>query len=244
MLRLKCAEVWGGAKDEELDVCSRGLTVSLFSSACEGGKGGDVYFCSVCGGDVVTRVVVGDVTGHGTSVSDIGGWIHDELVSGMNDPILANLLSDLNDRVVARGLKAMTTAAVISYDLQTRRLEYGYAGHPPILVRRQGTWTGLAQASGDGRHNLPLGVDRDCPYRTSGLDVAPGDVLLLYTDGVLEAPSRQNILFGSDRLLAMLNENISASPFELRSSLLATLRAWTGGALNHDDVTVLAVEVA
>ncbi len=244
MYRLKCAEVWGGIKDEELDACSRGLTVGLFSSACEGGKGGDVYFCSVCRGDRVTRVVVADVVGHGEIVSEVGRWVHDELVEGMDDPVLANLLADLNGRVAGRGLKAMTTAVALSYDVVEKRLEYGYAGHPPILVRRGGSWADLPPAHGDELQNLPLGIDRDCPYRTTGVSAASGDVLLLYTDGVLEAPSPDGVLFGVNRLQMLLSENASASPFELKSELLKSLRNWTGGRLDHDDVTFLVVEVA
>jgi sigma-B regulation protein RsbU (phosphoserine phosphatase) len=244
MYRLKCAEVWGGIKDEELDVCSRGLTVSLFSSACDGGKGGDVYFCSVCRGDRVTRVAVADVVGHGEIVSEVGRWVHDELVEGMDDPVLANLLSDLNGRVTARGLEAMTTAVALSYDMVEHLLEYGYAGHPPIFVRRGSAWADLPPAPGDGRQNLPLGVDRTCPYRTSGVTAASGDLLLLYTDGVLEAPSPSGELFGQDRLYSLLRGEASASPSELKSRLLTSLRNWTGGRLDHDDVTLLAVEVA
>ena len=57
MRRLKCAEIWGGIKNTDLDVCSSGVTVSLYSSACDGGRGGDVYYFSVCGADRVTRLV-------------------------------------------------------------------------------------------------------------------------------------------------------------------------------------------
>ncbi len=244
MYRLKCAEVWGGIKDEELDVCAPGLTLSLFSSACEGGKGGDVYFCSVCRGDRVTRVVVADVAGHGTAVSAIGRWVHDELVKGMDDPVLANLLAELNSRVVRRGLRAMTTAVALSYDVVERHLEYGYAGHPPILIRHAGAWMDLSPAPDGGCRNLPLGVEPACSYQTFETSVASGDMLLLYTDGVLEAPSPDGTLFTAERLRELLGDAATASPDILKSKLLATLRGWTGGRLDHDDVTFLVIEVA
>ena len=60
----------------------------------------------------------------------------------------------------------------------------------------------------------------------------------------LEAPSPDGVLFGTDRLRALLSENASASPVELKSKLLTSLRNWTGGRLDHDDVTFLAIEVA
>ncbi len=243
MRRLKCAEVWGGIKNEELDVCSRGLTVSLFSSACDGGKGGDVYFCSVCRGDRVTRLVVADVVGHGASVSEMGRWVHDELVDRMDDPVLAHLLSDLNGRVAARGLEAMTTAVVLSFDAVERRLEYGYAGHPPVFLRRHGTWSELPKAPGSGRQNLPLGVDRSCPYQTTALKLTPSDLLLLYTDGVLEAPASDGAKYGADRLRAQLRRATNMAPVELKAQLLTGLRSWTNGRMNHDDVTLMAIEI-
>jgi sigma-B regulation protein RsbU (phosphoserine phosphatase) len=244
MYRLKCAEVWGGVKDEQLDVCSPGLTLGLYSSACHGGKGGDVYFCSVCRGDRVTRVAVADVAGHGAHVSTIGQWLHDELVDRMDDPVLANLLIDLNSRAITRGLEAMTTAVTLSYDVVEKRLEYGYAGHPPILWRRPGAWAELPAPPADGHANLPLGVVRDCTYRTSAADAAPGDILLMYTDGVIEAPAPDGTLFGTERLRGVLNNAVVTSPSELKSNLIATLRDWTGGGLNHDDVTFIAAEIA
>lgn len=243
MRRLKCAEVWGGIKNEQLDVCSRGLTVSLFSSACDGGKGGDVYFCSMCRGDRVTRVIIADVVGHGAAVSEIGTWVHDELVDRMDDPVLANVLSDLNGRVVARGLDAMTTAVALSFDAVDGRLNYGYAGHPPILLRRNGAWTELPQAPGGGTRNLPLGVDGTCRYETASVSLASRDLLLLYTDGVIEAPSRGGAQYGVGRLRAALTEIDRQDPMELRNGVIARLRDWTGGLLEHDDVTLMAIHL-
>jgi len=243
MRRLKCAEVWGGIKNEQLDVCSRGLTVSLFSSACDGGKGGDVYFCSVCRGDRVTRVIMADVVGHGAAVSEMGVWVHDELVGRMDDPVLANVLSDLNGRAVTRGLEAMTTAVALSFDAVERRLDYGYAGHPPILLRRNGAWTELRHAIGNGSQNLPFGVDRTCRYETVGVSLESHAMLLLYTDGVIEAPSRGGGRFGLDRLRATLAEIDNQDPMLLRNGAIERLREWTGGLLEHDDVTLMAIQV-
>ncbi len=48
MLHLQCSEIWGGIKNQDVDVCSPGLNVSLYSSSCDGGKGGDVYYFSLC----------------------------------------------------------------------------------------------------------------------------------------------------------------------------------------------------
>ena len=86
MHRIQCTEIWGGIKNQDADVCSRGLTASLYSSACEGGKGGDIYYLSVCGEDKLTRIAIADVVGHGEQVSAVSQWLYDTLQDRMNDP--------------------------------------------------------------------------------------------------------------------------------------------------------------
>ena len=77
--RIRCAEVWGGIRNAELEAVTSGVRASLFSSSCEGGEGGDVYYFSVCGADSLTRVALADVTGHGQTVSQVGRWLYDAL---------------------------------------------------------------------------------------------------------------------------------------------------------------------
>ncbi len=113
MYRIRCAEIWGGISDEEQDVCSAGLVASLYSRACEGGKGGDIYYLSVCGKDNLTRIAVADVVGHGSAVSEVSDWLYHTLEERMNDTAGNGILADLNRAASARGIEAMTTAAVI-----------------------------------------------------------------------------------------------------------------------------------
>ena len=123
MHRLSCSEVWGGIKNTDLDACSAGMTISLYSSACEGGKGGDVYYFTVCGQDMLTRLVLADVVGHGQQVSQVSQWVYGQLAGRMDDPDQPALLSDLNSQVLAKGPGAMTTPVVMSY-LQEKPHDY------------------------------------------------------------------------------------------------------------------------
>ncbi len=245
MHRLKCAEVWGGIKDEELDACSRGLTVGLFSSACTGGKGGDVYYFSLCSADRVTRIALADVVGHGEQVSHVSQWVYEQMAARLDEWDLPIMMAGLNQKVVEAGFKAMTTATILSFYHDLRQVYYCYAGHPPILLRSRGDhWRELEIPAGERTENLPLGVTGKTSFQMSDVVLNPGDILLLYTDGVLEAPAPGGELFGLDRLQGLLRKEASAAPFELKSKLLTSLRSWTGGPLDHDDVTFLAVEVA
>ena len=83
-------------------------------------------------------------------------------------------------------------------DPQTGTFRYCNAGHnPPILLKAEGTTT-------LGRTGLPLGILEDTEWERGTVRLAPGDALVLYTDGVTEAQARDGVLFGQDRLLEVI----------------------------------------
>ena len=246
MYRLSCSELWGGIKNEDVDACSRTVTASLYSSACAGGKGGDIYYLSVCGRDALTRIAVADVQGHGETVSRISQWLYDSLRTHMNDLEGDRILADLNRLAGERGFEAITTAALVGVYRTDSHAYFSYAGHYPVLLRRHEDerWTPVTLDTPVSKlANLPLGVDADVTYEQRKLPVKSGDQLLFYTDGVIETPDRNGQLFGRARLDAVLNEVGKADPFALKSAVLSALRRHAEGELAHDDVTLLAIEV-
>ena len=244
MRRLKCAEIWGGIKNTDLDVCSSGVTVSLYSSACDGGRGGDVYYFSVCGADRVTRLVLADVVGHGEQVAEVSQWVFEQMAARLDDPDLPGMVSHLNRQVVARGFGAMTTAIVISYYVDLKHLYYCSAGHPPILRAADDAWTALPPPAGPGESNLPLGVLEATRYDMPDAALASGDRLLLYTDGVVEARNADGELFGERRLKAALDDLTGADPMHIKTQILNRLRDWSANGLAHDDVTLIAIQLS
>ncbi len=241
--RLQCAEVWGGIRNADLDVCASGLCASLYSHACEGGRGGDVYYFSVCSHDRVKRLLLADVAGHGDQVAQVSQWFYREMADRLDDPDLPGMVSDLNECVRTRGLSALTTAVVLSYYADLRHVYYCYAGHPPMLVRRGGgPWRELGLSSGRPG-NFPLGIDPDVHYDMGEASLAAGDQLLLFSDGVVEAPGADGTPFGTEHLLATLAEPGARSAMDVKSLVLGKLGEWTGGELGHDDVTLIAVQV-
>ena len=244
MLRLQCSEVWGGIKNEDLDVCSPGLNVSLFSSSCDGGKGGDVYYFSLCSADRVTRIALADVVGHGEEVCQIGQWVYEQMAAKLDEWDLTGMMASLNERVVRMGLKALTTAVVLSYYRDLKHVYYCYAGHPPMLVRSlDGEWNEMVPPRSETTGNLPLGVMDDTSYVMSDARLINGEVLLIYSDGVLEAPNRDGVRFGLKRLRATLRKIGNADASELKHGIISRLRDWTGGPLEHDDVTLIVIRL-
>ena len=243
--RIRCAEIWGGIQNASLDACTSGIRASLYSSSCEGGRGGDVYYFSVCGNNVLTRVALADVTGHGERVSRVSQWLYDSLAARMNSRRGHKVLADLNAQAEAFGEAAISTAAVIGFYRWTGRLYFSYAGHPPALVyrERERCWSPLELPESAGLANLPVGVTELSRFDQGRIRLRRGDRLLLYTDGVLEAPDATGQLFGMERLRDVLERTVGAPLSAVKESVLAAVRDHTGGSLTHDDVTVLAIEI-
>jgi hypothetical protein len=82
--RLECTELWGGIRNQDIEVSAGKVIGSIYSApCCEGGKGGDIYYFGVCRGDIITRLAVADVTGHGEAVSEISQFVYDTLKAHM-----------------------------------------------------------------------------------------------------------------------------------------------------------------
>ncbi len=241
--RLSCSELWGGIRDIDRDVCTAGVTASLYVRSASGRRGGDVYYFGVCDNDLLTHVAVADVVGHGETVSRVSCWLYQLLSASMNEPAADRILADLNHRANQYGLGAMSTAIVMSYQHRERRLSFASAGHPPALVRRRATaeWEPVVVSSSRRRANLPLGVLDDTQYDRGELQLEPGDQILLYTDGLIEAPDSRDRLFETERLLAALER--AGDPTRLKRQVLGALLEHTGGAMSPDDLTLMAIEI-
>ena len=82
--RLECAGIWGGIRNRDIEITAGKVIGSIYSAACcEGGKGGDIYYFGVCKGDIITRLAIADVVGHGEVVSEVSQYVYDSLKSHM-----------------------------------------------------------------------------------------------------------------------------------------------------------------
>ena len=244
MQRIPCATIWGGIREESIDVCSRSVEASLYSSAAEGGKGGDIYFLSVCGHDALTRVALADVAGHGKTVSDVSQWLFECLESSMESVEGNRVLADLNALAVERGISALTTGAVVGFYSEDSKVYFSYAGHHPMLVLRAEAkrWE-PAEIEGEDGANLPLGVLGDVRYDQDAFVGQAGDRLFLYTDGLVEAPNGAGERFGEERLRGLLDAHADASLIQLKQAVLDAALDFSGGSLAHDDTTVIALSI-
>lgn len=133
------------------------------------------------------------------------------------------------------GMFVTVWAAMLDYE--SGLLTYVNAGHNPPLLRHEGKWTWLNKRSG-----LFMGTFEKAKYKSFELRLAPGDELLLYTDGVNEAFNVDDEEYGNDRLEAYLREHADLHPRALAEGLRESVAQWATGAEQSDDITILALE--
>jgi sigma-B regulation protein RsbU (phosphoserine phosphatase) len=121
-------------------------------------------------------------------------------------------------------------------DLHTHRLRYVSAGHPGVIHVARGGPARLIEVSG-----YPIGVAAE-EYDEHEIDLAPGDRLFVYSDGVPEAMDAADTPFGTERLVAQLDRTRDQSLEQTLTSLLDRIDHWHGSARVHDDISVLALE--
>lgn len=239
-----CGEVRGGNRVSHTLVELPGLRGVLYSRPCRGADGGDIHYLSVCGSGLMSRVCLADVAGHGATVSAIGRDIHDHLRGSVDVIDERQVLSRFNDRLNAQDDRAMTTAVLGTYYPPRRRLTVCYAGHPLGWLyraeRRQ--WMALQAETPQPKRrpafiDTPLGVGFTPEFTRHRFTVAPGDRILLITDGVLETASPDDHQFDRHGIENVLNVDGGACE-DVAGRLLTALHAHANtDELAHDDVT-------
>jgi sigma-B regulation protein RsbU (phosphoserine phosphatase) len=243
---VRCSEIWGGNGNADLDVCTNGINASVYSLPCGGERGGDVYYLSVCTHDMMTRMVVADVRGHGAQVSQLSAWLHDEIQAHLDILDSGSMLRSLNGKLFRRGFETLTTAGVLAYHTGDSKLYVCSAGHPPALLsrKRHGLWTPVDLSSGHIPSNLPLGVRDSADFGQVAVSVEAGDRVALYTDGITECTNASGEEFGQERLCALLEDCDDMDLNATKRCLLGALRLHAGQTAYEDDLTLLLIEIS
>ena len=122
-------------------------------------------------------------------------------------------------------------------DPAAARLVYANAGHPPPYLVR----AGHGHVQGLDRTGMALGVLETETWKEATIELAMGDLLLLYTDGVIDACDEAGDSFGREQLIDFLRPEVDHPPSGVIDDLLLTLRRFAGSAPQLDDVTLLAL---
>lgn len=154
---------------------------------------------------------------------------------------LGELVTRLNRFACLRSLGGMrfTTAFLAELNVESRGMQYVNAGHnAPILRSANGTVKRLEEGG------VPFGIDPEARFETGTTRVESGDLLLIFTDGLLEAVNAAGEEFGEPRILAALQAVSSANSATGLKSLLSKVDEFVGATRQHDDITCLVMRAS
>jgi hypothetical protein len=186
-------------------------------------------------------VAVGDVAGHGVSSGLVMSMAKSALAVQVSfNPDVEAVFGTLNRMVYQSARKRLlTTLCYALIDPREREMTFASAGHLfPYRVSTSGDVQALESIS------YPLGVRDSLAVRERAARLEAGDLLFLFSDGVVEArPENSEEEFGFERLERSLAEHARAGVEGMRDGVLGDLQRFTGGAQREDDLTVLVLEI-
>lgn len=256
---LQCEEVWGGNRRVDRQVVLPGLDAHVFSQPCDHALvGGDLHYVSACAGWQLVRILVADISGHGPAVAETADTLRRIMRELVNDHDQQRLVQHLNRDFSAAAAKMMrsdgvtpaefrfATAVALTYDSHTQRLQAVNAGHPPPLWYRTARqeWTTLEPTEAAEGRNLPVGVLDGIDYQQFEVELAAGDMILCYTDSLVEAHDRSGEMLGTEGLLDLVARvDVSHSSARLVADVVSALDQLDPRNLTQDDLTCLLLRV-
>jgi len=182
--------------------------------------------------------LVADVAGHGLGaafiMASLRSILRSEAKPGVSAAdILKNSNNLLNDDT--RGNDVFATVFLALYSEQENSLTYSNAGHPPALLWRAAT----QEFSELGEGGVVLGLFSDETYEENHTHLKAGDILVVYTDGIVETKNDGGVLYGDNRLREIIRANSTLSSEELMKAILESVGQFRNDARQRDDMTIL-----
>jgi serine phosphatase RsbU (regulator of sigma subunit) len=182
-------------------------------------------------------VVIADVAGKSVPAALLMATLQASLhtIAGEN-AVLADLVARLNRYACAHSLNGLrfTTAVLSEYNPATRRLVYVNAGHNAPILRHANGATETLEVGG-----LPLGIRSNISYETASLELKPSEVLIFFTDGVVEAFNESGEEFGNERWLSAIRNLPDWDAQQSLQFLMKRVDEFVGATRQSDDITCL-----
>lgn len=257
--QLQCMEIWGGNEAAHTALSVPGLDVWVTSTPFAGNaQGGDIHYLSMCGSGRISRFAVADVAGHGDMVGALASTLRRLMRKHINTLDQSRFARDLNREFGELGAAGrFATALLTTYFAPTDQLILVNAGHPrPLWYDASALqWTvldaeqleGIDSGAGEaattywGRpvSNLPLGIIESTDYAQFTIKLDRDDLVLIYTDSLIEAKHPDGHMLGEDGLLHLVRQIDATHPAEFTDALQRRLADYRGGAEPDDDQTIL-----
>lgn len=266
---MQCLEVWGGNGVADMGAQMPGLDLWVYARPHAGDEaGGDIHYVSSCGTGRISRVMVADVAGHGASVAAVADSLRSLMRRYVNFVDQARFVNRMNAEFTEMAQAGrFATAVIATYFAPTGHFSATNAGHPPPLVysARTRTWRLLTSGKGraadeqavgaggagtpaaagaepedEGGDNLPLGIVGEYDYESFSFRMRAGDIVVLYTDSLMEAAGPGGKQLGTAGLLKLARGVDVARPETIARDLHDRVVA-ASGAEPGDDVTILVL---
>jgi len=218
-------------KTKKLDISS------FFNPADE--VGGDYFDYLDLGNDKI-GIVMADVSGHGAAAALVmtmmKGIVH-ALTSSFESPEKA--LAELNSILNQIGPKEkFVTMMFLVFDLKNMKLSYSSAGHPPLVF-----YSSKSKTCELVEFICPaLGISSLSQYKRKQMTLSPGDLILVYTDGVTEAFNEEQEMFEETRLLEAVQEMAKETSAKTIEHVKKELKKFIKDASQSDDVAMIAIK--
>ncbi len=202
--------------------------------------GGDYYDFVPLAADRMA-IALGDVSGKGVAAAFMmAKFSGDTRTSILTENAPAPTATRLNSLLCAAGIEdKFITLGLCVLDAPARRLTLTSAGHTPVIIRRA---DGRAEEVGQEVSGLPLGIMEDSVYEQAEVQLDPGDVVVIYSDGVTDARSPRDELYDSQsnhRLIKRVAQS-SGGPVEVGRAILQDIREFSAGHSQADDITLVS----
>lgn len=195
---------------------------------------GDFYDFIVAD-DRQAGLLIADVSGHGVPAALIASMVKVAATAQRaNAANPSRLLAGMNAVLCGNTQNQFVTAAYVHLDSQAREIRYSAAGHPPMLLLREGKVCEVLE------NGLMLAAFDFAAYTTAAQKLQPGDRLLLYTDGIVEAASAGGDFFGQESLSALLRQTSGVAPAAAADRIISAVQQWA--VSQDDDLTVLVCD--
>ncbi len=246
---LTCMDVWGSNRKIAREFTLPGLIGWVCSRPFDQlASGGDVHYLSVCDRGLISRVALADVSGHGQAVTSEAELLLDLMRRHINTWDQSEFMRDLDASLFEDQQGAQyATAVLLGYYRKGGQLVFTNAGHPPPLWfhAAEQRWAFLEHGNAPAAtplSGLPIGLISGTSYQQSLIDFAPGDMVILYTDAILEAVNQEGRQFGPARLFELAKTLPTGSPAVAGRALQGAVKDFRNGAYAGDDETLIVLQ--
>lgn len=200
---------------------------------------GDLYdIVRLANGNI--GIAIGDVSGKGTPAAILMASLFSTYKSLLYEPLsVQQTMAELNNLLNINTIEgSYATFFFAELNPNKRSLVYTNAGHfPPVIVKREGDPVELRQGGS------VLGFIRDLPYYQSEEELNSGDIVLFYTDGLIEARNNEDEFFELTKVINIIKQNSHLSAADLKNKLVSEIYQFSGLNQTEDDLTLVLMKV-